>query len=321
MSGIRTPYVRVLMVTAALAASVLVISFIVSSTTGSNRATLTSTGGVPFSSQSVFNVSIPANPVLDPDSDQVVPGLADGVVANLYAYGTPVYTLDKPISGVPITCTATWGTCNVADERVPLPDEIRPNSTAVTSVVDLTTRTVYDLWQARRQTDGSWTAAWAVKSSLDGSGLDAAGATPAGFSALAGLVRTFEIQASSIDHALAFTSSLVCPNMDRYPATHTDGLGQSTARCIPEGARVQLDPSVDVGAIPGITPGEVAVARALQIYGGYCSGDGGAAMAINFEAPTEQSDPYPEAGFSSDYDKMSHIPWNKLRVLRSWNGA
>ncbi len=318
---LRTPSIRVLTVTAALVASALVISFVVESATRPDRATLTSTSGVPFSPQSVFNVVIPANPVVDPGGEQVVPALADGVVANLYASGTPVYTVDRPITGVPIICTATWGTCDVANDDVPIPANFQPNSDGVTSIVDLNNRTVYDLWQARRQPNGSWEASWATKSSLDGSGLDAVGATPAGFSALAGLVRTFEISSGSIDHALVFTSSLVCKNTMRYPATHTDGFGLPTAPCIPEGARVQLDPSIDVAAIPGITPGEVAVARALQIYGGYCRGDGGATMAINFEAPTDQPDPYPQAGFDSDYDKMPHIPWNKLQVLRSWDGT
>ena len=31
-------------------------------------------------------------------------------------------------------------------------------------------------------------------------------------------------------------------------------------------------------------------------------------------------DPYPSVGFGWDYYHMSHIPWNKLQVLRQWDG-
>jgi hypothetical protein len=179
---------------------------------------------------------------------------------------------------------------------------------------------VYDFLQARRQPDGAWNAFWATKSALDGSGIDAAGTTAAGFSALAGLVRTFEIQNGSIDHALVFSSSLACQDAKRYPAVRTDGRS-TAAHCVPEGARVQLDPSIDVATIPGITPGEQAVGRALQIYGGYCRERGGATLAINFQTPSDQPDPYPAAGLVSDYYNMPHIPWSKLRVLRTWDGT
>jgi len=85
---------------------------------------------------------------------------------------------------------------------------------------------------------------------------------------------------------------------------------------------VLLDPSLDVDAIPGITPGERAVAKALQTYGAYNRDNAGAPMAFAFEKPVNnESDPYPSAGFPWDYYDMPHIPWTSLRVLRSWNAS
>jgi hypothetical protein len=70
-----------------------------------------------------------------------------------------------------------------------------------------------------------------------------------------------------------------------------------------------------------LTPGERAVAKALQTYGAYAMDNGGARMAYIFEVPSGEADPYPSVGFTSDYFGMNKIPWTKLRVLASWNGA
>jgi hypothetical protein len=106
----------------------------------------------------------------------------------------------------------------------------------------------------------------------------------------------------------------------RYPASKTDG-SSSLSNCIPEGARIQLDPSVNVDAISGITPGERAIAHALQTYGAYADNNGGAKMGFSFENPVSKTDPYPATGLAWDYYDMPHIPWNRLRVLNNWNGS
>ncbi len=45
-------------------------------------------------------------------------------------------------------------------------------------------------------------------------------------------------------------------------------------------------------------------------------------MSVEFENPVGDpaGDPYPGAGLAWDYYHMSHIPWNKLQVLRQWDG-
>ena len=83
---------------------------------------------------------------------------------------------------------------------------------------------------------------------------------------------------------------------------------------------MQLDPSIDLAAIPGITPFELTVGRALQRYGAYCGDNGGARMAFIFEYVPKLK-PYKKAGSTGDYDSMPHIPWDKLRVLRQSDGG
>ena len=137
-------------------------------------------------------------------------------------------------------------------------------------------------------------------------------------SRLAGVIRADEIARGRIDHALVFSTANACPT-HRYPASKSDGRSRRSD-CVPEGARIQLDPSIDVDSLPGITGGERAVARALQLYGAYAIDSGGAALAVIFEAPTAEPDPYPAAGLDRDYFPMIHIPWERVRLLRQWDG-
>lgn len=276
----------------------------------------------PFASDSAWNLPIPDHPVLDPHSAAIAGHLAsqDRGFANLYAYGTPVFEADASTPRHRVRCTASWGACGLEDQPVPIPADAAPSpgSDGSMVVIDMSTRTVYDFWQARR-IPGGWETSWGTANPLDGHGNDNSGATGAGISTLAGLVRTSEVRTGRIDHALVFSTDNACTTRYRYPATQTDG--QSSAPdCIPEGARIQLDPSIDIDAIPGITPAEWAVAKALQTYGAYCRDNGGAPMAFAFENPLATHDPHPEAGLRWDYYGMPHIPWKKLRVLSTWNG-
>lgn len=174
---------------------------------------------------------------------------------------------------------------------------------------------VYEFWQARRSA-GRWVATWGAVNNLGGTPLG--GATGAGIPLLSGLVRLSDVRQGQIDHALTFSSANACAGRYGYPAVKTDGLSRQ-ADCIPEGARVQLDPSV-VARLPGLTKAERMVALALQKYGAYGRDRGGARMAIIFEDPAGKPDPYQAAGLRWDYQRLSHIPWSKLRMLRTWNG-
>jgi len=253
-----------------------------------------------------------------------------GGAALIYDYGVPIFRADADTPRVQVTCTmADWGPCPLEGEPIPIPPEARPSSghDGAMVVIDDSSGRVYDFWQAKRTSSGHWTLSWGTWAALDGDGSGgesggvAGGATGAGVNVLAGVVRRAEIRAGRIDHALAFASHWSCAGVFRYPATKTDG--QSTSwRCLPEGARLQLDPSIDVAGIPGITPGEVAVAKALQTYGAYLRDSGGTAMGFAFETPTGGDDPYPSvARFPWDYYDMPHIPWSHLRVLARWDGS
>jgi hypothetical protein len=220
----------------------------------------------------------------------------------------------------------TWAPCPFAGYQVPVPDgaAANPGADGAMVVVDWSARIVYEFWQARRS-GGGWVTSWGAVNSLDGSGWGGA-STGAGASRLAGVVRVAELSAGVIPHALVVAIDNACRPPQRAPAIKSDGVS-SRGDCIPQGARLQLDPSVDVAAIAGISPGERAVAVALQRYGAYVIDNTGVALSVAFEQARDgvsASSPgaaYQSAGFPWDHYEMPHIPWNRLRVLRSWNGS
>lgn len=280
------------------------------------------TGGAAHPFGAYWNSRIPATPRLDPGGAAMVRYLAgtkQGIVADLYAYGVPIYSTTSTTPLQRVTCTMPWGPCDLERARVPIPANARPNSgsDAAMVVVDPAARRSYEFWQARR-VDTGWRTSWGEIVALDGKGTG--GATGSGISRLAGVVRASEIARREIPHALVFSTDNACTKSFRTPATKTDGVS-TRADCVPEGARLQLSPSINVDRIPGITPAERAVAQALQTYGAYAIDVGGARAAFIFEKPPSSFDPYPAAGLPWDYYHMPHIPWQQLRVLAAWDGS
>lgn len=297
--------------------------------TGTNPGPLTADGGRPFAANGPWNTPLPANPALDPNSAAMVASTAAlGATGNFYDFGDPVYTANSSDPLHTVDCTEPWGTCEPEATGVRMPTNAQPNagSDGRIIVVDLVAQKSCDFWQATRTGTTSIRTSWATCVPLND--VDAVGpqggATGADINALAGVIRTFEARKAAagdinaILHALSFATGNSCgPNGSdnyRYPAAKTDG--ESTrSDCVPEGARFQLDPSIDVANLPNATPLEKAVARALQVYGGYNRDNCGANLCLSFENPLGEADPYPAAGVPNDYWHMPHIPWHRLRVV------
>jgi hypothetical protein len=129
----------------------------------------------------------------------------------------------------------------------------------------------WGFWKLYKDSSGNWYATNGYHYNTNWSGVPPSGfgSRGAGVPYLAGLVRPCEIARGYIDHALAFaydypTGSFV------WPATKSDGKG-TLANDMPEGARLQLDPSLtaDQLAAMGISGPALVAAQALQRYGMY----------------------------------------------------
>lgn len=276
---------------------------------------------------------IPADPVFDPQSAAMVNLLKEGKhSAALWNFGVTLRGPEQVSAGTPrydieFANVPKWGTDPFGEDTMPIPTgtPIPPGSDGQVSVVDPANRYTYNLWQAVNR-DGKWSATWGAKTPLDGDGRDPHGyaSTGSGLNRYGTVVRASDIAAGHIPHALFFATDMAAlRTVFRYPATQSDGKNiAGVATPIPQGARVQLDPSIDVDAIPGITPFEKIVAKALQTYGAYCGDSGRARMGFlfEFEGGKEPGATYRATGAPWDYFEMSHIPWDRLRVLKTWNG-
>jgi hypothetical protein len=141
--------------------------------------------------------------------------------------------------------------------------------------MDLATNCEYDFWGAGKAADGTWSASWANATMLSSDGIYDGGwsARAAGFANGLGLIRPEELSAGHIDHALVFGFPDAKSGGPVWPATHSDGKS-TKAGAIPEGARVQLDPSLNLDSL-GLSPWQRIVAQALQTYGMFLADSGG----------------------------------------------
>jgi hypothetical protein len=274
----------------------------------------------PFAPSSPLNTTVPATGVAA--RPRVLSTLASGPVADVYADGLPIYSdVTASTPRYRVGCTEHWGVCDLERQRVPIPGDAVPGSGRDHDlvVVDPATRRAYELWRAVHHRDGTWSASWGDVTSLDATGVrDVYGHpsdTGSGLSVLAGVVTLGDVNAGHIDHALSFGSSITCRTWVA-PAIGSDGTTPGPS-CLPEGSRVRLDPAIDLAAIPGITPLELMVGRALQTYGAYCKDTAGAPMAFVFQHPEPGDDPYPALGLPYDYWQMPHLPWAHLRLVSS----
>ncbi|MDQ6839394.1 MAG: hypothetical protein M3137_13975 [Actinomycetota bacterium] len=278
----------------------------------------------PFASSSVFNMPLPSVTSSSVGAPTVPTGglpatLASAPAADLYKFGLPIFSdVTTSTPRYHVTCTQPWGSCGLSLQAVPIPPDAAPNtgSDGRMVIIDPSSGLVYEFWQARRSPTGAWQASWGDISSLSGPGnADVSGkpaSTGSGMSPLAGTVTISDLSSGHINHALSFASSVTCPNFVA-PAVESDGT-TPPPNCLPEGSRVQLDPSINLATVAGITPLELMVGRALQLYGAICTDTAGTSMAFTFQLPPPTANPYPALGAPWDYWNMPHLPWNSVHI-------
>lgn len=282
---------------------------------------------------------IPSSPALDVSSSTWAGYLTSGEHSfDGYEYAVKVVgynsvTGSTPRYDVAFTNVPGWGPDPYGSDTVPVPagTTVPPGSDSHLAVIDPINNKVYGMWQAV-YSGGNWTASWGGVADLDGNGMDTGGsARAARLSLAAGIIGADELDKAvtyntGLNHAL-YVSCDCTSKMFVYPAQESDGdNAAAVARPIPQGKRLQLDPSVNVDAISGITAAEKVVAKTLQTHGAYIIDKGGARLAFFGElqpdgAPGDPGAAYTTHGLEWDYYDMNKIPWANIRVLRNWDGS
>ncbi len=303
-------------------------------------------GGDPsgrlYSPTSPFNQPIPADPAIAPDSDLMAQSLVraqdqKGFVLAVDEWTVPAYFADASTPRHSVSLGSgppEWGLAASfppyppgssegglpasMPERlqgVPIPDGASPDPAldAHMTIVDRAANCEYDLYGAYRMADG-WHATWANSTRLDGSGVypRGMGAKAGGFASLAGLIWPQELRAGRIDHALFFAYPFTRSGGPVSPATAGDGRSDAPG-AIPEGARVQLDPSLDLDSLD-LRPYQRTIAEAMQTYG-MILGDTGGAFGLYAVGRQGLGDAYEGLLPDEEFPDLSAIPADRFRVL------
>lgn len=233
-----------------------------------------SNNGNYFAADSFWNQPVPAGATVDPRSAGWVSTLDrsnNGIVMNSTDWSTTVYNAP---AGTPTTQIYL----STAKQNITIPylPSYRPTRDADShlSVIDDATGCLYEFQNFDPTAKSA--VGQTTYHAYTGSGGHTAGGGHSGgeLSYLGGMITPQDVQAGVIDHALRYAIPINAPTFV-YPGTRSDG---TTAGGVPEGTRLQLDPSLDLTRF-GLTPFQLMVARALQVYGGF-NADGSGLFAL-----------------------------------------
>jgi hypothetical protein len=307
--------------------------------------TADSTGADFFAPSSFWNKPLPATAPVDPSSKQLVSALSLEISRERVAgsgpwiqtgeSSTPLYTvpageptqpvwLDRPVR----PWNASW---RKAFSAVPIPANARPAAgrDRHMTIWQPSSDRLWELYRARRGLNG-WHAAWggAIEHVSQNRGYyDASawpgsapnwGSTATSLPVIGGTMLINEIQSGHIDHALAFNVRDARAGAFAWPAQRTDGGGPVTD--LPEGARLRLDPALDIDSL-GLPPMARMIAEAAQKFGIVVRDrtHHGAAFFAEDPAPTG-GDPYHGQsglfGGRMPDELLADFPWSRLQVLR-----
>ena len=276
-----------------------------------------------FADDAFVNTRIAAAPALADGSATIVSKSitayqSSANLANSSWWGVPIALADSSTKRFSVGCTLYF--CNISWSPQAIPSYAAPTegSDHHLTVLDPAAGTMLDMWAAEKLSDG-WRAGTRWVSPAKGSAIACdssgrcGGANAANFALMAGVVRPEEIAQGRIEHALVITTPYTRSDVIACPATHTDGRNASV-EALPMGARVQLDPAVNVDAL-ALPAWKKTIARALQEYGAYV-GDTGGSLAVRGESTALRGyDAWAKAGVSSSGPSLKDLPWDRLRVL------
>ena len=304
-------------------------------------------GGAPpgpqlFAPDSVWNNPLTPGAATDPQSRGLVRKLTSEVrteqqkgTGPYIATGlasTPLYVAGRGQKRVPVKLGPT-GTPGAAALRralrsVPIPAGARPaaGSDAHLAIWQPSTDTMWELFEARHQRDG-WRAAWggAMRDVSRNAGYytPAAwpgatyewGATATSLPVVGGTVLGADIRSGRIDHALSLALPAPRRRVFAWPAQRSDGTGGPAE--LPEGAKLRLDPRLDLASLR-LPPPTLMLAEAAQRYGLIVRDQTHHAIGLYFQDPASVGgNPY-RAFFSglTPNRVLAAFPWSHLQVLR-----
>ena len=188
----------------------------------------------------------------------------------------------------------------------------------------------WEFFRMRPEPDG-WHAAWGgaiehvsqspgyyTASSWPGA-LTVWGASATSLPVAAGLITIADLRSGVIDHALSVALPAPRAGVYAWPAQRSDGTGGPNT--IPEGARLRLDPSLDLNSL-NLPPLTHMIAEAAQRYGIIVRDQTHYGISFYAEDPTQYGGNklyYGTHGFfggMTPQQLLARFPWSDLQVLK-----
>jgi hypothetical protein len=265
----------------------------------------------------IWRTPVPPDAPVDPRSAEFVArmGELEPVIA-VRSYTAAIFRAGDDSPTYRIAPTAEYATPEAVLDKVPIPDHAQPDPAGDRhmAVLDERTDCVFEFYRAQRTPEG-WTAEWINATPLDGDGIypDGLSTRASGISITAGLIWPEELRSGRIDHALVFAYPFTSRNGPVPPATRSDG-GGTEVNALPIGARVVLDPAVDLATL-ALTPTELMVAEALQKYGMILADSGGGLSLFAVHPQSYPADPYAAYWGPAIFASLAGLPVEKFKVL------
>lgn len=304
---------------------------------------------VRFAAGSIWDARLPANAPIDPRSHARLDSMLDHVealAAQLFfpslaisSYSTPIYVVPAGQPRVPVALDA-WNPAlkRALAEGVPIPPRARPaaGTDAHMTIYQPSTDSMWEFWRTAKRADG-WHAAWAGATrpvsqspgyygsrSWPGlsltQGLDW-GSTATSLPVAGGTITIQDLRDRRIDHALAASVPFACRDFFVYPAQRTDGASVRDD-CMPEGARLRLDPNLDIAAL-NLPPITQTIARAARDYGIVVRDKTGGQSISLFAEQVQHGEPNVYAGADGllggvpAWSVLRKFPWRKLKLVQA----
>jgi O-antigen/teichoic acid export membrane protein len=247
-----------------------------------------------YAETSPWNTPIGPDPALAPNDETLIAAMAGTpAIGVAYDYTPAIWYAHRDAPKVPVRIDVPR--CGARTVWVPIPKGAIPDSSPEGHMIVAQdgTGTEYDFYKAQSPDrppkssvyysrpcprTGEWTAAKVVTTNwLTGSGSLLGSPRGSGTAEGSGVIlpRDTEMPAGATwDHALAMAYRNTCSDKLSWcpivrPATQEDGTCTDRDSCLPEGARIQLDPSIDCNTWPSIRyVWQRQICRTLQVYGG-----------------------------------------------------
>jgi hypothetical protein len=247
-----------------------------------------------YAPSSLWNTPIGPDPRIAPNNATLIAALTQTpAIGVAYGYTPAIWYANRTTPKVPVRIDVPR--CNARTVWVPIPRDAVPDSSSEghMAIAQYGTGTEFDFYKAQSPelppkssvyyarpcpTVNEWTAAVVVTTNWEtGSGSLPSSTRGSGTTEGAGTILPRDTQmppGATWDHALGMSYKNTCTHAMRWcpivaPATQEDGTCTDRSRCVPEGARFQLDPSLDCNTWPSLKyVWQRQMCRTLQVYGG-----------------------------------------------------